>query len=110
MTIIDALKKLYMPLPNGGRFTLPQDFPAFNGHFPDAPVLPAVVQIMMAVHVISEGVGSSRKLKEIKKAKFAAVIKSGDVIDVMVTPKENIFDIIIKNDSTVFSSFQIVTD
>jgi 3-hydroxyacyl-[acyl-carrier-protein] dehydratase len=108
MAIIDAIRRLYRPIESGGRFTLPENFPAFDGHFPGQPVLPAVVQIMTAVYVISAGTGKTHALKEIRKAKFTAVISAGDTIDVLITPRGEVFDVIIKNADTVFSSFQIV--
>ncbi|MDR2735164.1 MAG: hypothetical protein LBC99_11145 [Spirochaetota bacterium] len=100
-----------MPITNGGRFVLPENFPAFSGHFPGQPVLPAVAQIMMAAHVIASGDGGKRALLEIKKAKFAAVIQPGDTIDVIITSgTKGKYDIVVKNGSTVSSSFQIVME
>jgi 3-hydroxyacyl-[acyl-carrier-protein] dehydratase len=110
MTISDAIAQLYTPIENGGRFVLPEDFPAFNGHFPGQPVLPAVTQIMMAAHILSAGSGGKRVLKEIKKAKFSTVIRPGDTIDIIITPKAESYDIVIKNGSAASSTFQITME
>lgn len=110
MTILDAIRNLYTPAENSGRFTLPADFPAFDGHFPGQPVLPAVVQIMMAMHVISLSRGREYTLKEIKKAKFVSVIQAGDTIDIIINSQTDAFDVILKNESTVLSTFQIIAE
>ena len=48
----------------------PSDFPAFQGHFPDNAILPAVVQVMSAVCILEKGLGEELQLKEIIKARF----------------------------------------
>lgn len=109
-TIDKALKELFVKTASGASFTLPPGFPAFDGHFPGQPVLPAVVQVKMAVYTLSEHFSRKFKLKEIKKAKFAAPVQAGDSIEIIFTAKENSFDIIIKNESKAFSSFQITVE
>lgn len=104
MTIINAITKICKKTDFGAQFTLPPDFPAFDGHFPDMPVLPAVVQVQMAVHAISPGA----KLKEVKKAKFAAPVTAGDTISLFITPRDGFYDVVIKKAESTVSSFQII--
>jgi 3-hydroxyacyl-[acyl-carrier-protein] dehydratase len=42
----------------------------FKGHFPDGPVLPAVVQVAAAVHFAGRVLGREVKLAEVRRAKF----------------------------------------
>jgi 3-hydroxyacyl-[acyl-carrier-protein] dehydratase len=42
----------------------------FRGHFPDGPVLPAVVQVAAAVHFAGRLLGRGVRLAEVSRAKF----------------------------------------
>lgn len=42
----------------------------FRGHFPDGPVLPAVVQVAAAVHFAGQLLGREVRLAEVTRAKF----------------------------------------
>jgi 3-hydroxyacyl-[acyl-carrier-protein] dehydratase len=42
----------------------------FRGHFPDGPVLPAVVQVAAAVHFAGRVLGREVALAEVTRAKF----------------------------------------
>ncbi|MDR0646512.1 MAG: hypothetical protein LBG46_06125 [Elusimicrobiota bacterium] len=107
MTIDKAIAEIYKPSEQGAIFTLPDDFLAFKGHFPEEPILPAVVQIKMAVYAVSKQRKASLKLKGIKKAKFAVPVKTRDTISIIIEPKNDFYDVSIKNETTIFSSFQI---
>ncbi len=75
------------------RFTLPHTFIAFQGHFPDKPVLPAVVQILMAELTVAEVTQHALRLTEIIQAKFTAPIEPDSIIDCIVTAKQdNLWD------------------
>ena len=49
-------------------------FPVFPGHFPGHPVLPAVVQILLAELTLEEGRGVSSPIEELLQAKFTTPI------------------------------------
>lgn len=49
-------------------FSGAEDF--FRGHFPDGPVLPAVVQVAAAVHFAGRLLGRPVRLAEVTRAKF----------------------------------------
>ena len=53
-------------------FTLTDDFIGFEGHFPGHPIVPAMVQILMARMLIEEIGGES--LSTVQSAKFLAPI------------------------------------
>ncbi|MCA8917928.1 MAG: hypothetical protein KDB68_05605 [Planctomycetes bacterium] len=42
----------------------------FKGHFPEGPVLPAVVQVAAAVHFAGRALGREVRLAEVSRAKF----------------------------------------
>lgn len=53
------------------------DFVGFSGHFPDHPILPAVVQVRTVVSLAEERAGRPLRLVEIRSAKFLAPIPPG---------------------------------
>ena len=112
MTITEAIKNLYTPTAEGAHFKLRADFPAFAGHFPGEPVLPAVVQIQMAVFIIGARRGRAAKLKEIKKAKFSTPVRAGEEIEIIIAPSrhENCFDATVKSGAKTASSFTLAAD
>jgi 3-hydroxyacyl-[acyl-carrier-protein] dehydratase len=57
-------------------FFFDNDFAGFDGHFPDNPLLPGVVQIMAsALAVAPDG---PERLKQIGRTKFLRVVQPGD--------------------------------
>jgi 3-hydroxymyristoyl/3-hydroxydecanoyl-(acyl carrier protein) dehydratase len=75
-TIREVLQKIIPETEKSGlgeirmQLSFPSDFPAFQGHFPDGAILPAVVQVMSAVCILEKGLGEEFQLKEIIKARF----------------------------------------
>ena len=61
-------------------FTCPEHFSGFNGHFPQKPVLPGIVQLMMAHYVAT--MGKKHPLIAVKRAKFTRLVKPLDPITV----------------------------
>jgi 3-hydroxyacyl-[acyl-carrier-protein] dehydratase len=53
-----------------GRYIFPADFVGFEGHFPGYPVLPAIVQVLAAQHVIEQTAARPLRLTRLDKAKF----------------------------------------
>lgn len=51
-------------------FVFAPDFLGFAGHFPDAPVLPAAVQLMLGRRVLERWSGKACRLKGVSQAKF----------------------------------------
>ncbi len=68
-----------------GEFCFPASFSGFNGHFPEQPVLPGVC-LIQAVLVLAESLHSAPPvLKEVVSAKFFAVVRPGDKIQINCT-------------------------
>ena len=61
-------------------FIFPDDFGAFDGHFPGQPILPGVVQTLAAFTAIESQHGAPFKLRSIRKAKFAKQINPDERI------------------------------
>jgi 3-hydroxyacyl-[acyl-carrier-protein] dehydratase len=70
------------------RFSGSEDF--FKGHFPDGPVLPAVVQVAAAVHFAGRLIGRAVRLAEVTRAKFMNPTGPGRELElsVSVEPEE----------------------
>lgn len=64
---------------DGNRFTylLREDFPAFAGHFPQHPLLPAVAQLVFAVDAAGRMTGKTLRLACAERAKFTAPVHPG---------------------------------
>lgn len=59
-------------------FTVPADHPAFAGHFPGRPVLPAVVLLDTVLETARECFGRRLDLSGLPRAKFTAPLAPGD--------------------------------
>jgi len=57
------------------KFEWPEDAEVFKGHFPGLPIIPGVVQVRMAQHVLSKALGKPLQLTEAKKVKFLSLGK-----------------------------------
>lgn len=64
-------------------YVLPSDFIGFAGHFADNPVLPAVMQLELALVFLGAVLGRTCQLNSVKNAKFTRVIKPGETIKVI---------------------------
>jgi uncharacterized membrane protein len=60
------------------KFDVPVHHPAFAGHFPGRPVLPAVVLLDMVVDAAREALGPSLAVAGLPRAKFMAPLAPGD--------------------------------
>ena len=66
----------------------PADFPGFVGHFPAAPVLPAVMQLL-AVRLLTEVVVANHLVPvRVERLKFKGMVTPGEEVRVRVALKE----------------------
>lgn len=80
-------------------FAIQSDFLAFQGHFPDHPILPGIVEIMMAEITISEVMQAEYTVQEVKQGKFLKPIEpNNDVYAKVFLVKDNIWDCEIHTD------------
>jgi len=66
-------------------FCFDEDFIGFAGHFPDYPILPAVLQILMVQLLAEQVVGLPLQFLSLKRAKFTHQLRPGDRIDVSLS-------------------------
>lgn len=82
-------------------FSFKSDFAGFAGHFPNFPILPAVLQMVIAQMVAEAVIGVPVILKSVNRAKFRQQIKPDEQIDVYVTCREKGESIQCKSELTV---------
>ena len=58
------------------------EFTGFSGHFPDYPLMPALMQILLAQHFADKVRGRAGELLDISAAKFTGQIRPGDRVAV----------------------------
>ena len=83
----------------------------FDGHFPEHPVLPAMVQILMAQMTLEEALGGPLNLCAIVQAKFTAPLGPDAVIELRVQqgPRAGLWDCALHRAGRPASRFQIET-
>lgn len=84
---------------NGSRtmeFIFPPTFVGFDGHFPDRPILPGIVQVLAGMLTAGD---DSMTLQKVAKAKFSRVINPGEL---MLVRAEN-----QKKDDTILATIII---
>lgn len=53
-----------------GRYCFSDSFAGFDGHFPEHPILPAIVEILTVVSLVSQQTGQQQRLISVEDAKF----------------------------------------
>jgi 3-hydroxyacyl-[acyl-carrier-protein] dehydratase len=69
-------------------FRFGDDFIGFSGHFPDYPILPAVLQTLMAQTVAEQLIGKPLQFLTLERAKFTHQLRPDDQIDVKLNYRE----------------------
>jgi 3-hydroxyacyl-[acyl-carrier-protein] dehydratase len=69
-------------------FRFPEDFIGFQGHFPDRPMLPAVVQLMMIRAALRAAYGECGSVASIKSASFMRSILPLETVRVDCVPRD----------------------
>lgn len=67
------------------RFVLEADHPAFQGHFPDFPVLPGVVQVDWALRLGEATFGPLGAFREVRHLKFQGLLQPGMAVELVLT-------------------------
>jgi 3-hydroxyacyl-[acyl-carrier-protein] dehydratase len=68
-------------------FCFAESFPGFAGHFPGYPLLPAVVQVLIAQTLIEEHVETPLSLTEVGAAKFFEQLRPQTPITVVCSER-----------------------
>ncbi|MCD6582872.1 MAG: hypothetical protein J7K90_13845 [Desulfuromusa sp.] len=69
-------------------FCFEPNFIGFAGHFPEYPILPAVLQLLLAQLLAEEVIGTPLVVHSLIRAKFTQQLRPGDQIDVQLRCKE----------------------
>ena len=64
------------------------DFLGFQGHFPGNPIMPAILQIMIAREAIAEQMGHECDVLSVSRAKYMKMVSSDSAVTVVWTIKE----------------------
>ena len=70
--------------------TLQEDLPFFQGHFPGNPVFPGVGYIFIAEKLAERFTGYTLKIKQLKKTKFFAPSRPGDILNISGNVAEDV--------------------
>lgn len=65
-------------------FCFAEEFIGFSGHFPGYPILPAILQTLMAQMVAEQVRGEQLEFLALERAKFTRELRPGDQIRVKV--------------------------
>ncbi|MCL2390578.1 MAG: hypothetical protein FWD54_03335 [Endomicrobia bacterium] len=89
-------------------FFIDKNFTAFQGHFPENPLLPGIVHIEIALFCLKKLLNKNdAALKEVKKAKFIKPILPDTAICAVITENGEYFNITIKDDKETYSQISI---
>jgi len=70
------------PLAATACFTLPPEFPAFVGHFPGNPLLPAFLQLAMVRLVVQQALAMPLAPLATERIKFGGFVRPGEQVEV----------------------------
>jgi 3-hydroxyacyl-[acyl-carrier-protein] dehydratase len=85
-----------------GIFSFPPDFPAFAGHFPGQPVLPAVVQVAAVRLLAAKHLQRKLTPASLSRAKFKSMVGPGEPVKVSI--------LLDQSADSVTISFSIATE
>ena len=63
-----------------GRYCFEDNFTGFAGHFPGHPILPAIVEILTVISLISEQTGCRQRLRAVEDARFLNPVQPNQVL------------------------------
>ncbi len=69
-------------------YVFPPTFSGFQGHFPQNPILPAIIQLMTARESIIEQMGRDLLITKVTRAKFQKIITPDIPVTVVWTLRE----------------------
>jgi len=61
----------------------------FSGHFPGEPILPGIAQLGIAYDTVCKALGHPISITGFSRVKFKKIIRPGDCLKVIITPKED---------------------
>lgn len=79
---MEILEILWNGVAGEGQATVrfPRSSPVFEGHFPQAPILPGVVLIDVAVQIAAQAMRRKLRLSQLSNAKFTNVVEPDQAV------------------------------
>lgn len=68
-------------------YFIPENFPAFEGHFPGNPLLPAVCQTGLCADALSRQTGKPLEISAVARAKFMRPVLPGARVQITLAPR-----------------------
>lgn len=88
MSLETALKNCFTGMrENRFLYLIPPGFPAFEGHFPGNPLLPAVCQTGLCADALSRQEGKPLEISAVARAKFMRPVLPGAQVQITLTPR-----------------------
>jgi len=93
-------------------FSIPDNHPYFDGHFPGYPILPAVAQVELVIRFAARHWGTAVALTEIRRVKFTNLIRPFAPLLLKLVKKENTisFNISSPESETVYSMGTVIVE
>lgn len=92
-------------------YVFPVTFAGFQGHFPQNPILPAIIQLMTARESIIEQMGRNLLIIKVTRAKFQKIISPDIPVTIVWTLREQedafICKCILETEGNPASSFNM---
>jgi 3-hydroxymyristoyl/3-hydroxydecanoyl-(acyl carrier protein) dehydratase len=87
-------------------FSIPQESPYFDGHFPGFSLLPAVAQVELVIRFASEFFGTGIDISEMRRIKFSKFILPDAPLHLRLQKDEKslMFKLVSPVDESVYSS------
>lgn len=63
----------------------PATFPGFQGHFPEKPILPGIIQLVCVRNIVEQATGKNLTVKWYTGTKFKLPIEPGQQISIHIT-------------------------
>lgn len=76
-----------------GKFIFAPDFPAFEGHFPGEPILPAVVQLTSVRLLAAKHLGKRLAPVSVERAKFKNMIGPEEEVNISIALDQSAHDV-----------------
>lgn len=93
------------------RYRFAPGFIGFSGHFPDNPILPAIVQVCAVVSLAEEEGGKALRLSAVRSAKFLSPIRPDEEVSIRcrrrVDSGEDICDATLSVAGKTSAAFQL---
>ena len=106
VTAPSKLAEISGPLFRELTLRVPENLGCLDGHFPDLPVVPAVVQIRWAIEAARPLLGGDAVLERAEALKFKTILHPGEAfhLRVEVSVSADALNFRLWNDERVFSS------